>query len=183
MGARLARVMTCRLTMSGVDWATSPAFALPSDEYGSIRLNLRGRERDGILDPSESDELMDAIAAGLMTFRDLGGGPAVEAVERSADLVPGRSVHLFPDLVVRWADTPGRIRGVRSERYGEVLRRGSGKGRSGGHNAEAFALVVPGRLRARTPARRPDVADIATTICTAVGLDDVPAGESLLDGI
>lgn len=182
LGADLARRATAKLSTSGIDWSDTRAFLLPSDENGQIRLNLRGRERDGIVDPAEADSLMAQIAEGLATFRDLGGGPAVAAVDRAADLFPGRRSELLPDLVVRWPDTPAtEIEGVRSERHGEVLRRSSGTGRNGAHTAEAFALVVPGSSRARAPNRPPRVTDVAATACAALGVDDAPAGESLLE--
>jgi predicted AlkP superfamily phosphohydrolase/phosphomutase len=182
-GARLSRALTTRLSTSGIDWRQAPAFVLPGDAQGQIRLNVRGREREGIVDPGEVDALVQAISDGLMTFRDLGGGPSVAAVDRGAELFPGRRSGLLPDLLVRWSDTPGyAIAGVRSERYGEVCRRGAGKGRTGGHTADAWALVVPGASRSRVPARRPRITDIAATACAYFGVDSAGSpGEPLLE--
>jgi hypothetical protein len=91
---------------------------------------------------------------------------------------------LLPDLVVRWSDTLATgTEGVRSERYGEVLRRTSGgTGRNGAHTADAFALIVPGALRSRTPQRPPRVTDVAETIRAVFGVGgDAREGESLLE--
>jgi predicted AlkP superfamily phosphohydrolase/phosphomutase len=184
LGARLARELTARLSTSGIDWSDTRAFLLPSDENGQIRLNLRGRERDGVVDPSEADSLMEEIAGGLTTFYDFDGGPTIKAVDRARDLFPGRRAELLPDLVVRWSDTLATgTEGVRSERYGEVLRRTSGgTGRNGAHTADAFALIVPGALRSRTPQRPPRVTDVAETIRAVFGVDgDAREGESLLE--
>jgi predicted AlkP superfamily phosphohydrolase/phosphomutase len=184
MGGRLAREMTARMSTYGIDWSEVRAFLLPSDENGLIRLNVRGRERDGILDASEAPALLDELAEGLGTFRDIGGGPAVAAIDRSAELFPGRRSDRLPDLVVRWSSAPSaRLAGVRSERYGEVCRRaGGGTGRNGAHTAEAWALVVPGSARARTPARPARVNDIAATVHAFFGVGgDLPPGEPLLE--
>jgi predicted AlkP superfamily phosphohydrolase/phosphomutase len=184
MGARLARELTARLSTSGIDWSTTRAFLLPSDENGQIRLNLRGRERDGIVDPGEADELMSEIEEGLRTFNDIGGGPAVESVERASTLFSGRRVDLLPDLIVRWPERPtAGLEGVRSERFGEVRRRGGGgTGRNGSHTGHAWALVVPGTARARSPARPARVSDIAATVCGVLGADGgMPPGETLLE--
>jgi hypothetical protein len=118
-----------------------------------------------------------------MTFRDLGGGPSVAAVDRAAELFPGRRSGPLHDLVVHWSDTPGyAIAGVRSERYGEIRRRGAGKGRTGGHTTDAWALVVPGASRSRVPARRPRITDIAATASASFGVDSAgAAGEPLLE--
>jgi predicted AlkP superfamily phosphohydrolase/phosphomutase len=184
MGPNLAREVTARLSTSGIDWSNIRAFMLPSDENGLIRLNLSGRERDGIVDPGEADSLLRQIAEGLLTFHDLDGGPSIKAVDRAAEIFPGRRSDLLPDLVVRWAQTPSTgIKGVRSERYGEIRRRpAGGTGRNGSHTAEAFALVVPGPSQERTPGRPARVTDIGPTICAVLGANgDVPDGELLLE--
>ena len=48
---RVALALTERLELRGQDWATTRAFAQPADNQGYVRLNLRGRERDGIVEP------------------------------------------------------------------------------------------------------------------------------------
>jgi predicted AlkP superfamily phosphohydrolase/phosphomutase len=183
MGAHLAREVTARLSTSGVDWSTTKAFLLPSDENGQIRLNLRGRERDGIVDPEDASAVLDEIADGLLSYRDFDGSVVIATADRTAGLYPGARHDLLPDLVLRWPDTPAwRVTGVRSDRYGEIRRRpGAGTGRNGAHTTEAWALVVPGRSRARTPAGAPQVSDVAATILASQGLVVEPAGEPLLD--
>ena len=116
---RAALALTARLELRGVDWSSTRAFAHPAENQGYIRLNLRGRERDGIVEPDQAKALMDEIAEGLRTFRDLDGGPAVRSVERVADLFgSGSRADQLPDLIVRWAESPAtRIEGVRSERF------------------------------------------------------------------
>jgi predicted AlkP superfamily phosphohydrolase/phosphomutase len=184
MGGRLAREVTARMSTSGLDWSAVRAFLLPSDENGLIRLNVRGREREGILHPAAASALMDELVEGLGTFRDVAGGPAVSGIDRPADMFPGRQSDRLPDLVVRWSNTPSAgIQGVQSERYGEVRRRpGGGTGRNGSHTADAWALIVPGSSRARTPARPARVNDIAATVSALFGVaGDAPPGEPLLE--
>jgi hypothetical protein len=128
---------------------------------------------------------MDEIASGLLSFCDPNGTPAVKAVERVADTFDaGVHADRLPDLIVRWSDRPAtELRFVRSERFGTVARRGHGSGRSGNHTAgDAWALVVPGASRARTPARPPRLVDIAATAAALAGRDaaDLP-GEPLLE--
>jgi predicted AlkP superfamily phosphohydrolase/phosphomutase len=182
---RAALDLTARLELRGVDWSSTRAFAHPAENQGYIRLNLQGRERNGIVAPGEADDLMDEIAAGLRTFTDLDGAPAVASVDRVADLFgTGTRAHLLPDLIVRWTDRPAtKIRGVRSDRYGTVLRHGVGSGRSGNHTeGDAWALVVPGNSRPLEPTRPPRVEDIAATAATLTGADTTGmAGEPLLE--
>jgi predicted AlkP superfamily phosphohydrolase/phosphomutase len=182
---RAALDLTARLELRGVDWSSTRAFAHPAENQGYIRLNLRGRERDGIVDPADADQLMDEIAAGLRTFVDLDGGRAVDSVDRVADLFgSGDRAHQLPDLIVRWTDRPAtRLGGVRSDRYGTVLRHGVGSGRSGNHTeGDAWALVVPGASRLVEPARPPRLEDVAATAAAVAGADTSGmAGEPLLE--
>ncbi|MGH3695463.1 MAG: alkaline phosphatase family protein [Pseudonocardiaceae bacterium] len=182
---RVALALTARLELRGQDWSTTRAFAQPADNQGYVRLNLRGRERDGIVEAAEAEALMDQIASGLLTFHDPDGTPSVKAVEKVVDTFDsGIHSDRLPDLIVRWSDRPAtRIDAVHSERFGTVRRRGSGSGRSGNHTAgDAWALVVPGASRLRTPGRSPRLVDIAATAAALAGaeLTDLP-GEPLLE--
>ena len=182
---RAALDLTARLELRGVDWSSTRAFAHPAENQGYIRLNLRGRERDGIVAPEQAGELMDEIADGLRTFVDLDGAPAVQSVDRVADLFgSGARAHQLPDLIVRWTDRPAtRLGGVRSDRFGTVMRHGVGSGRSGNHTeGDAWALVVPGSSRLVEPARPPRLEDVAATAAAVAGADlgDI-AGQPLLE--
>jgi hypothetical protein len=97
---------------------------------------------------------------------------------------PGALSNLLPDLVVRWSKTPATgIKGVRSDRYGEIHRRAAGvTGRNGSHTAEAFALVLPGASRERVPTRPARVRDLAPTVCATLGVNGAwPDAELLLE--
>jgi len=180
---RAALGLTARLELRGLDWATTRAFAHPADNQGYVRLNLRGRERDGIVDPGEAEALMDEIASGLRTFVRPDGEPAVEDVVRAAELYPGRHADRLPDLVVRWTQHPStRLASVRSERFGEVRREGAGSGRSGNHTpGDAWAVVVPGASQPAEPSRAARLVDVAATVCEVTGADrDGLPGEPLL---
>jgi predicted AlkP superfamily phosphohydrolase/phosphomutase len=173
-----------RVELRGIDWSRTSAFALPTDQHGYMRLNVRGRERDGIVDPAEADALMEQLEVGLSTFCDPDGTPSVGSVDRVSDLVgtaPGAPI--MPDLVVRWGKQPAtRLAGVSSPRYGDVRRGGRGSGRSGNHTSDAWALLVPAASRLRTPTRPPDIVDIPATACSLLGVDaDGLAGQPLLE--
>ena len=180
---RAALELTARLELRGIDWSETAAFAHPADNQGYVRLNLRGRERDGIVDEREADELLSRIAAGLATFCDPDGRPAVARVDRVADHHRGARAGQLPDLVVGWSERPATtLAGVHSPAFGDVLRRGTGSGRSGNHTpGDAWAVVAPGASARRAPSRPPRLADVASTIVAVLGVDgDGLAGEPLL---
>ena len=180
---RVALELTARLELRGLDWSQTAAFCHPADNQGYIRLNLRGRERDGIVEPDEADELLRVISEGLATFRDPDGAPAVARVDRVAEHHVGERSGQLPDLVVQWSERPATtLAGVHSASFGDVLRRGTGSGRSGNHTpGDAWAVVASGAHAARTPSRPARLADVASTVAAVCGVGgDGLAGESLL---
>jgi len=180
---RIVADLTTRLYMRA-DWTRTRAIAVPGENKGYVRLNLRGRERAGIVDPAAAEELTNAIVDGLMTFRDADGSPAILNVERMSDLAGGVAyAERLPDLVVYWGDSPAsRLDHVTSPTYGEVARRGVGSGRSGNHTDDAWAIVVPGRSRMRALGRPLRITDIGATACCLLGADLAGlSGASLLE--
>ena len=172
---RVALELTSRLELSGLDWSTTRAFAHPADNQGYLRLNLSGRERDGIVDPGDAEGLMEEIEQGLREFEDLDGGPAVAAIERTAARYSGDAAERLPDMVVHWSESPATaLAGVRSARHGEVRRRGAGSGRSGNHTpGDSWALLAPGASRLAGGASQPSLIDVAATVAHLL------SGESL----
>ena len=179
--ARVARVLpdrvtmnlTARLEMRGVDWSATRAFMPPSGDCGYVRLNLRGREREGIVDPKEADALLERIASGLRTFCDPDGTPAIARIEFAAkSLGYGDSSHRFPDLIVHWSERlPPQAAGVKSWQFGEVPPSGWGSGRTGEHCDGAWALILPGSSRLRAATMPPHILDIGPTVCAVLGVD------------
>ena len=181
---RWALELAARLELRGVDWTSTQAFMMPNDDAGYVRLNLRGRERDGIVDPQDADALLDKIARGLQTFRDADGTPAIRKIHRTAQLgFPGPCQDQLPELVVEWNQrvvTP--LAGVSSSTFGAVSSPGWATGRTGCHTGDAWALIVPGSSKLRSPTRAPHIVDIVPTICAAVGVDhDGLSGQPLLE--
>ncbi|HEX5763339.1 MAG TPA: alkaline phosphatase family protein [Solirubrobacterales bacterium] len=184
MPDRLALELTARMELRGVDWSNTRAFAHPADNQGYVHLNLKGRERDGVVDPGEADELLEMIASGLADFRDPDGKPAVAAVDRVAGEWEGSAANRLPDLVVRWRPTSAvSIEALHSDRFGAVRRHGYGSGRTGNHtDGDAWAILAPGAGRLRDPGRAPRVTDITATVAALTGADSTGlAGEPLLE--
>jgi predicted AlkP superfamily phosphohydrolase/phosphomutase len=181
----LTREVTMRLSTLGVDWSRTPAFLLPSDHFGQVRLNVRGREREGIVDPRRADEVVDDIRSGLLSFRDPDGEPSVLAVDRVSEVIgEGARTESLPDLVVRWSERPSAgVDFVSSPDHGHVQRLGTGSGRSGAHLPQAWALVVPGRSKVAEQAEH-DLVDLAPTVCAVLGIDPagLPGSPLLTDG-
>jgi predicted AlkP superfamily phosphohydrolase/phosphomutase len=181
---RLTLELTARLETRGVDWTKTRAFMVPSGDCGYVRLNLRGRERDGIVSSDEADALLDAIAVGLRTFRDPDGRPAVETIEFASTNLGWEDLsHPFPDLIVHWSERlPPHLAGVSSPQFGEVSSPGWGSGRTGEHSDSAWALILPGSSKLKAPKKSPHIMDIAATVCAVLDVDpDGLSGQPLLE--
>ena len=165
-----------------MDWSRTRAFTVPGENKGYIRLNLRGRERDGIVDEADADALLTEIAAGIAGFRDPDGSPSVTRVIRMSESLAGDvpPSPMLPDLIVAWGEAPAvPLTHVSSDRFGTVERVGGGSGRSGNHVDDAWALVVHGRALSRGLARQPRITDIGATAC-ALSTPTLPAWRASL---
>ena len=180
--SRLPLGLQDRLTtfwrMGGIDWPNTRAASLVADLQGYIRVNLKGREAAGIVEPgSEVDSLCSEIADGLATFVDADSGePVVESVMRTDRLYPGGQRRGdLPDLLVRWSDSPAaNHRAVISPRYGAIPWPTPGRnpdGRSGNHRPEGFLIACGEPFR---PASRIDAAHILDLAPTAYRLLGIP---------
>jgi hypothetical protein len=93
----------------------------------------------------------------------------VRGIDRVLHDREGDAEARLPDLVVRWRRAPSNPL-VRSARFGEVRRHGSGSGRSGNHtDGDAWAVLVPGRSSLTDPGRPARLTDVAATIAELTG--------------
>ncbi len=172
----------------GTDWAATRAFAAFSDLDGYVRINLRGREAAGVVEPGpEYEALCARIEQGLKSFVDEDSGePVVDGLARLDDLYPtGRMRHHLPDLMVRWSPQPAAShRRIVSPRFGAIPWPTPGhhpQGRSGNHRPDGFLLAAgpslqPGALE------QGHILDLAPTAYDLLGLPVPPdlQGRSLL---
>lgn len=131
-----------RAVTGGHHWPTTPGLAILADLNGYVRLNLRGREREGMLDPaSEAQGLYeDRVHAAFTALRTAQGAPLVDAVRFARDEFPGTRGRHLPDLIVTWSGAPpaGAATG---DGVGTVTGT-IATGRTGNHRPEGFCVVL-----------------------------------------
>lgn len=120
-------------------WANMPAFALPSFYDGRIRINLRGRERHGIVDPARYEETCQELETMLRECRNpRTGEPMVESFERASTRDPMGLTSSEADLLVIWRGVAAALEHPRLGVVGPVPLR-----RTGGHTGpHGFAYVA-----------------------------------------
>src|SRR5208337_344982 len=86
----------CTSIMADVDWTQTRAYGLG---INGLYLNLRERERDGIVDPARKAALLHELATRLEAVRD-NGRRVVRRVYRADQIYSGDATALAPDLVL-----------------------------------------------------------------------------------
>ncbi|WP_375211462.1 alkaline phosphatase family protein [Hyphococcus sp.] len=100
-------------------------FSVPhNDNAGCIRINLKGREKYGVVKPgAEADALLEEIKEGLLSLKNADtGAPDVAEVYFSRDVHAEQEGDLLPDIFVEWDRTHNRrnFRRLTSDRTGEI---------------------------------------------------------------
>lgn len=163
---------------SSTDWSSKRAFGLLADLQGYIRINSRGREVAGIVEPGEDyDLLCSDIAEGLYTFVDTDSRePVVEKVMRSDQLfTKGNRRDRLPDLLVRWSSSPAaNHKAIVSASYGSIGWPTPGRnpdGRSGNHRPEGFLVAAADGIRPNSQIENAHIRDLAPTVLALLNVN------------
>ncbi len=164
------------------DWPRTKFFALPMDYNGYVRLNLKGREQQGCVEPADADRLLAEVDEALRSFRDIATGqPVIRGTIKVDELVPPDAPRrrYLPDLVILW-DPPGPVYaspGVVSDRFGEIRwpeGRKLASGRSGNHTPHGWFVAKGPGIPPGPSARTYDTADLMPTVFQWLGAPQPP---------
>jgi predicted AlkP superfamily phosphohydrolase/phosphomutase len=125
------------------DWSQTRAFSLPSDQHGWIRVNLRGREAEGIVPLAEYEGVCRQLEQRLRDLTTEEGKPLVHDVIRTAERADAALGQRLPDLIVHWENaifaSQLRIKGTAMECESMISKY------TGQHALEGFC-IFNGRL-------------------------------------
>jgi predicted AlkP superfamily phosphohydrolase/phosphomutase len=150
-----------------LDMSRTRAFCLPTDLQGYIRVNLQGREPQGVVSESEYDALCCELENELLALRDsTHKTPVVDHIVRVRDLYPGDRSGALPDLSVVW-NNDHVMTGVESTRLGGLQRNPDLTGGGGNHRGPGFMILYgPGVVKRRFTGH---VFDVARTVSCLLG--------------
>ena len=163
---------------ANIDWSKTSAFTLPTDLEGCIRINLKGREPQGIVEPGrEYSQLCEEIRARLVELTNpANGAPAVRRVWVRNEVFPGERQEQLPDLIVTW-NNEATFRTIASPRFG-CIEGDNSDPRPGTHSPYGFLLAggagVPSGLQGCGR-----LVDVAPTAMRFLGLSP----PSSMDGV
>jgi predicted AlkP superfamily phosphohydrolase/phosphomutase len=153
--------------LTGTDWSRTTVFAVPGFYTGFLRVNLRGREPQGIVDRAGYTALLDRLEIDLRRVVDAATGePAVERITRTVDAFGGAIPELLPDVFVEWrlAASP-RVRHPRAI----LQRRGLGVPRANLHSRTGIAFMAGPGMHARGDAGELSPTDLAPLFLCLAG--------------
>lgn len=161
--------------LRSIDWGRTKAYAVG---LGGIYLNMKGRERDGIVSPDEAEAVKSQIANSLGGLKDDAHGiTAVRKVVTREQAYSGPYLSEAPDLIALFekgyrADWLCSMGGV-----GREVLLDNTKKWSGDHIIDP--ALVPGVLFMNRPFRGEGagLVDLAPTILDALGVDASPTME------
>lgn len=164
-------------------WPQMEAFALPAYADGHIRINLQGRDRDGMVTPAEYDALCDRLTEVLERLKDgRSGQPLVKQVVRTRKSPLDNDPKLpEPDLIVVWHEIPTDV--VDSPDLGRIGP--ITYNRPGGHREHGFLMAVGPGIEPGSHLNHGRAVDLSATILNLMGAE-LPAyfdGKPLLEPV
>lgn len=160
---------------SEVDWHRTRAFCLPTDLEGCIRINLKGREPEGIVEPGEDYRSLCEEIAHLMTglIDDETGHRVVKSIYKTYETFPGARQNDLPDIIVHW-ENQKKVDAIRMPVSGLTVGGESPDRRTGTHIAPGFMLAYGDKLSEGQILNGNHVVDLAPTILKLMDVS-VPA--------
>ncbi|NET39558.1 MAG: nucleotide pyrophosphatase [Cyanothece sp. SIO1E1] len=148
-------------------WPKMKAFAIPSFSEGYIRINLKGREPDGIVAPEEYESLCEELTQHLHQLKNARTGePIVKQVVRTRLSGLEQDPKLpDADLVVIWQEQPADVIDHPDfGRIGPVPYR-----RTGSHRARGFLTVRGPGIEAGSQLPESHAVNLTPTILELMG--------------
>ncbi|MFZ5478913.1 MAG: alkaline phosphatase family protein [Myxococcota bacterium] len=154
-----------------IDWERTQAYCHGTN---AIRLNLKGREARGSVDPAEADAVIERLRERLLGLRDPEGNRIVTGVLRREELYRGPEVGLAADLLIAHHDDSVWFYYSEGERP-ETIFEPSGWA-SGNHEPDGLFCAWGPDFRAGATLPDANIADILPTLFATMGVpvpDDV----------
>ncbi|MGH9672586.1 MAG: alkaline phosphatase family protein [Bryobacteraceae bacterium] len=158
---------------AAADWTRTTAFALPAHYAGMLRVNLRGREPNGIVSPgAEYHAVLDKLESDLRQLVEpRSGRPAVERIFRiDESFGAGRSPEL-PDLFVEWRGSPYFVERLVHPR-GEITQARPEFFRGTDHTTTGFVAAAGPSIHRRGDQGQTDVLNLAPTFLALLGIHE-----------
>jgi predicted AlkP superfamily phosphohydrolase/phosphomutase len=167
--SRRNQVVSSFLTTDDIDWSRTQAYA--TGDFGQIRINLHGREPEGIVSPGEEyEELVEFITKKLYELEDPETGERiVDKVYRKGEIYSGECLELAPDLLF----VAYEYAYISSKHFGfeesDLMVR-SAYANSGNHRQDGIFIAYERGIKRGEIAQGARIIDIAPTVLYLMGI-------------
>jgi predicted AlkP superfamily phosphohydrolase/phosphomutase len=165
MGDELSRFAT------DIDWEHTLAFCHGTN---SIRINLKGREPRGCVDPADYDKVCEHVRERLLAVRDPEGNRIITGVRRREELYSGPEVDGAADLLIADHDDSVWFYYSEGDVPEDVFERSGWA--SGNHEPDGLFCAWGPDIRAGGHIEGANIVDILPTVFASMGVpipDDV----------
>jgi predicted AlkP superfamily phosphohydrolase/phosphomutase len=153
-----------------IDWSRTQAYFINTGQFHGIRINLKGREPEGIINPEEYDYVRDKIIAELNAMVDEEEERRViECVFRREDIYWGHYVDRAPDIIF----VPD-YEYILSDRVRDHIFKRRRDGR-GVHRREGILIIHGPNIKKGEKVDGAHIVDIAPSILYLLGIP-IPKG-------
>jgi predicted AlkP superfamily phosphohydrolase/phosphomutase len=162
--------LSLRWKTAGISWQHTRAFLIENANEGYIRINLKGREPQGIVEPGrEYESLCDEIFQAAKTMTNPSNGkPAAGAVYKTDDLYRGPCRSQMPDVIISWNDDARVTTELMTQKYGIARSAQAGYAvtpyYTGNHRPTALSIAVGPGVSAGRVLNDTSILDLAPTI-------------------
>jgi predicted AlkP superfamily phosphohydrolase/phosphomutase len=180
---RLRERIASEFLFSGVDWSRTLAYHT-AEFPGSLRINMKGREVNGIVKPGEDFEAVyEAIRSGLERYEDPETGrKIVKRVFRREEIYWGPYLDKAPDLIVALDDDSYTFDWYIPMAHKSTQRalpivdalRGKYAANCGSHRPEGILMLQGKNIRSGVQIGSARIYDVMPTVLYLMGLP-VPA--------
>jgi predicted AlkP superfamily phosphohydrolase/phosphomutase len=174
-----------RRRFQGIDWARTVGYSEELNYAPSVRINLRGREGKGVVDPSEYHDVRETVRQALLQWEDpVHPGRVVNHVWYREELLQGPAHTKAPDLLLELnapggysfmvlpsAGMPGKAQETLNS---ERLSGAKGRGMNGSHRREGILIAHGSGIRAGISDELISAEQVAALALNGLGVDLPP---------
>ena len=173
---RINEKLSLRWKTAGIAWPYTRAFLIENANEGYIRINLKGREPEGVVEPGKDyDALCEEIYQAVKSATNPANGTrAAQTVYKTDDIYKGPCRSHMPDIIINWNDDAKLTTELLTEKYGVARSADPGHALApyytGNHRPTAFSLAVGPQVPRGRNVPNASIMDLAPTMLAYFGV-------------
>jgi predicted AlkP superfamily phosphohydrolase/phosphomutase len=169
--------LSLRWLTAGIRWDQTRTFLINNANEGYVRVNLKGREPQGTVEPGKEYEILcqEIYQTTKSMVNPATGKLAARAVHKTDNVYHGPCRSHMPDIIINWNNDAEVTTELLTEKYGLVRSTAPGFALNpyytGNHRPNAFMLAVGPEIARGTVMGGAHTLDLAPTILSYFGIE------------